>query len=727
MATAGVSASLFMGCTPKTPDTSGTPTPTPDPTPAPSGGTGSKAIVPLNPQTDDFHQNSGKMDKIFSEWKLGNLTMKNRIVKSAAGSRTTGDPVSFKEYYRRFAADGAAMVWIEDCCEKFEGFSSGRPPMASIPFEETAKAIHAEGSNVGYQLSALGYRFSGTPAGGNVYDASKASWLTHDEVVGLIAEHGAAAKRFKEIGYDAVEINSAGNNLGVSFLSRSRNDRDDEYGGQSMENRTRFLVECIKAIKKECGQDFPVQILMNAIEENDNVVGDSYLASSMAECKYIAKTLVDAGADSIHLRLGPLIMHEAQFAGDLYFDLQGLEGSTGLGTQYDFTKHFDGKVIANRHGCCMMFDIAKEYQDVVDVPIGTVTYIDPAQALDIVEEGLESGAVDFLMMNRPLTVDPQYITKLKAGRFDEIAPCCRCMSCHSNRSDPRNEHCRVNATTRLAYGAEMPEGYEPIPASTPKKVMVVGAGPAGMEAARVAAQRGHKVTLYEKKGSVGGLIEFAHLVKGPHQNLMKWLDWHKKQLELAGVEVKTSTEVTADLIKSENPDAIIFACGGKRDSLGMASTAGTKVVPISDFMSADLGERVVVLGCNAQAVDVASYLIAQGKQVELVFPDAKAKVGKGQSQQMLSFNLPILYAKGMRAWPNAKVKSVGDGVVTIVGIAGIDIPLKADSVIESMDMLPNKDLANGLEGKEVYFAGDCNEPYSMSHATIAGNLAARAV
>ena len=169
----------------------------------------------------------------------------------------------------------------------------------------------------------------------------------------------------------------------------------------------------------------------------------------------------------------------------------------------------------------MMLDVAREFKDAVSIPVGTVTYMDPAHAPDLFEAALAEGKVDFLLMNRPLTVDPQYANKLKEGRIDEIAPCTRCLHCHFDYDEEGNtyEHCRVNACTQRAFRDDMPEGFDLPPVGTVKNVMVVGGGPAGMEAARIAALRGHNVTLYEKSGAVGGLLDFASTVKGPHENL----------------------------------------------------------------------------------------------------------------------------------------------------------------------------------------------------------------
>ena len=158
------------------------------------------------------------------------------------------------------------------------------------------------------------------------------------------------------------------------------------------------------------------------------------------------------------------------------------------------------------------------------------------------------------------------------------------------------------------------------------------------------------------------------------------------------------------------------------------ATAGTKVVPIDAVMKADMvGQEVTIVGGNCQAVDMAQYLIAHGKHVTIVSPEGKDKLDKGQSSWVKTFTLPMLYSRGTRLWPNASIAAVGDGTVTIKAETGIDVTIACDTVIEAMDMLPNKALAEGLDGIEVYCVGDCEKPWNIAEAVTAGNLTARKI
>ena len=685
----------------------------------------------LNPQSDDYRGNTTDLATLFSGVRIGSLELSNRMVKSAAGSDTQGNEDEIVAYYRSFAQGGIDLVWMEDCADKYEHFPNTRAQsMDKVPFERIADAIHEEGAYVGYQISCMGIAFSGTQKDSSGQFASAvAGDLTREEIGLVVADTVSAAKTLKDKGFDAVEINAAGNNLGQSFFSRMRNHRDDEYGPQSFENRARLVCEMIQGIKEACGSDFAVQVLINGIEENDQALGDSSLMTTVEENLEIAKMLEAAGADSLHVRLGPLGMHVCQFASDLYFTGYGIDGTTAYGTQFDFSRHWQGKLISEYSGCGMMLDVAREFKDAVSIPVGTVTYMDPAHAPDLFEAALAEGKVDFLLMNRPLTVDPQYANKLKEGRIDEIAPCTRCLHCHFDYDEEGNtyEHCRVNACTQRAFRDDMPEGFDLPPVGTVKNVMVVGGGPAGMEAARIAALRGHNVTLYEKNGAVGGLLDFASTVKGPHENLSDLRSYLARQLEVAGVDVVTGTEVDASFIADQKPDAAIIAVGGVRDTLELSDTTGTKVIPLPDFLTAEIGSEVTIVGSNAQAVDAALYLMAQGKHVTMVTPDSMDQFDKGQSNWVKTFVKPMLLARGMRIWPHAEIVSVGDGEVTIAGETGAEITLSCDAVIEAMDMLPNPSLGEETSGIEVHVVGDAAKPWNIAEAIAAGNLAARAL
>ena len=506
---------------------------------------------------------------------MGALALPNRVVKSAAGfigvtSRgITGD--LHLQHYASLAKGGASVVYCDDFAELYDHFKAVPDVGKFADWTEDelrtfASAIKDNGSRAGYQLATMGLMFSGfEPDPNALFQSSDCMDMTAQEIQDLIADTVKAASTLKACGFDCVEINAAGENIGQTFMSRNRNKRDDEYGPQSFENRTRFVCEVVRGIKATCGDDFPVQVLVNGAEENDKNIGDNALFTTVEENKEMCKLIEEAGADSLHIRIGPCGMHVAEFAGDsVLFAGFGIEGTTGYGTQFDFQRHWQGMLKADQSGLGVMTKVAAEIKKAVSIPVGAVTYMDPARDPEFFERLIADGEIDFILMNRPLSVEPEYLAKLKEGRLDEIRPCTRCMHCHWDADLEGNQvfSCRTNAAHpfRIVSG-QLPGLYDPEPAASAKNVMVVGGGPAGMEAARVAAERGHHVTLYERKGSLGGLLEFASNVKGPHENLIPLKTYLAKQLEVAGVNVVTDQEVDASFISEQAPDAVVLAVG----------------------------------------------------------------------------------------------------------------------------------------------------------------------
>ena len=690
-----------------------------------------KTSAGLNPQDYDFRDPDSDLSAIFSPWKFGGLSLNHRMVKSAAGSDTQkGSEEEAVEYYANFAKGGVEMVWVEDFLKFHDNFPSARATaIEDSHVKAVVDGVHKAGGYIGYQLSCMGRSFSGFDAAtAAMYESAFAEHLTREEVKLVQEDFINGAKKMKDLGFDAVEINAAGNNIGQAFFSRQRNHRDDEYGPQSFENRARFVGEIITGIKEVCGKDFPVQVLINGIEENDIDIGQADLSTTVEENCKICKSLEEFGADSLHVRLGVFRMHVCQFASDLYFTGNGIIGTTANGTRFDFSRHFEGKLLANHDAYGMMLNVAKEIKEAVSIPVGTVTCMNPAHAPKFFNDAIANGMCDFFIMNRPLTVDTEYVNKLREGRLDEIAPCTRCMHCHFDYDEEGKtyEHCRVNAATQRAWHDEMPEGATPLPGDGDKKVMVIGGGPAGMEAARIAAQRGYDVTLYEKNGMLGGLLTFANVIKGPHENLDDLRKYLIRQQELKGVKVVTGTEVTREMIEQEAPDYVVLAVGGKRPELELSSNGATTVSSIDDIATTKSGDNVTIIGGNAQAVDAAQYLIAQGKHVTMVSPEGKEKLDKGQSSWVKQFTIPMLYANGTRLWPNASVKEVRDGEIVIDGETGCDIVVKCDTVIDARDMLPNTGLIDGLSIPAVA-VGDCNAPFNIAEAIAAGNIAARRI
>lgn len=700
----------------------------------------------LNPQDPDYRSNSGDLSHVLSPWQLGPYEFSNRIVKSAAGSNyENGGWEQFIEYYRRLAAGGTEMIWVENFAHIFTPYTNvinaNIDEFSDEDIVALTDAIHAEGAKCGTQTDMMGSAFMGeiTARGEGVYDCQ---YFTTEDLDYMVEKYVEAAKKFKAWGFDAWELNCAGNNMTQWFFSKSRNHRDDEYGAQSFENRTRFIRRVIEAVHAEVGADWPIQVLMNGVEENDSSLGNNSEFNTVEDGIEIAKQLEAAGVNSLHVRLGPVDQHATQFLGDLFFDTPGCAGTTSFGTQFDFSRHFQGKLIADRDGCGIMLNVAKEYKDAVSIPVGTVTYLDPAHAPDFIDAAIADGKVDFLMVNRPLTVDNEYVNKLKEGRLEEIRPCTRCCHCWNDsfRENPSplsshfggsNYACRLDPIRDfVGQDRGLPGGWDPDPATEEKQVMVVGAGPAGMEAARIAAQRGYDVTLYEKSGMLGGLLNFAAAIKGPHQNLQDYVVWSEGDLARKGVTMITGQEVTADFVKEQAPDVVLVAVGGLRTPLDIESDGSVSVVAIDDVASAEIGDRVVIAGGNAQATDVAVWLMAQGKHVDIVMADDLELLSKGQSIWARKFTIPMLYAHGVRVWPEAAITSVANGEVTISKKLGAPVAVACDTLIVALDDAPNTTLADelaGLEGTDVRVIGAASDPWNIQYAVRSGNWAAREI
>ncbi len=682
------------------------------------------AAAQLNPQDYDYRQSTTDFKTLFSPLKIGSIEIENRMVKSAAGSACylAGFTKELSEYYVNFAKGGVEMIWVEGEMLPKNKITDEAATFGKSLVEECA----GYGAHLGFQWAQSGV----------------VAKMTVDEIAQAQSDAVALAQGLKQMGFEAIEINAAGFNLGAHFLSRFHNVRTDEYGAGSLESRGRFVVECIQKIKQACGEDFVVQVLIDCIEENDNLTNDATLmtmdkdvtafhnkVNTIEEGIEFAKMFEAAGCDSMHLRLGPLGNHPCQFGSDLYFILNGIEGATGYGTQWDFSRHFQGQLIGNHSGAGMLLDVVARYKEAVSIPCGTVTYMDPAHAPDFFEQALADGKCDFYVMNRPLTVDSDYVTKLRDGRSDEIAPCTRCLHCHigSNEMNAAMGYCRVNALTQRVMREGGPATYELPAADKAKKVMVIGGGPGGMEAARIAAARGHEVTLYEKKGSLGGLLDFASSVKGQHENLGDFKAYLERQLEVNGVNVVLSKEVDAALISSEAPDAVILAAGGLRDTLDVDGNDSVKVVDFEQFLTADIGENVVVYGSNAQAFDSALWLTVHGKRVTMVTPSPNEDLDKQQSQHAQRFMTTALYSLGLQVWPSASIKQVGDGQITVATEVGTEVTVACDTIVNAADMLPNTSLLDGVSVSETYTVGDCAEPFNIALAVRAGNDAGRTV
>ena len=678
----------------------------------------------INPQLDEseFRSNTKELTTLFSPLTIGSMEISNRMVKSAAGSATylAGLTDELLTYYVNLAKGGVALIYVETIAalEVPEGGSYDADTLAFG--QKLVDECHKYGAKMGYQMSGFGM-------GEND--------MTIDDIHAKQAHFVEVAKGLQQMGFDCVELNCAGFNMPAHFLSRFHNTRTDEYGIGSIENRARFITEIIEGVKKECGPDFNMQILINCIEENDNISNNPTmmtldsavttphtLAMTMEEGIAAAKLFEQAGCDSMHLRLGPLGHHVAQFGADLYFILNGIEGCTGFGTQYDFSKNWQGMLIGNTSGCGIGLNVAAEYKKALSIPCGVVTYNDPAHAPDFFEQALEDGKAAFFLMTRPLTVDMEYVNKLKEGRIDEIAPCTRCLHCHigSNEANAQMAYCRVNALTQRVMREGGPATYELEPAATPKKVMVIGGGPAGMQAALLLKKRGYHPIILESSDHLGGSAVLAS--KAPCKGMVaELIETMKAEMKEYHIEVRLNTPATVETLRALDPYGVVVACGGDQIVPNIPGVDRSNVYYIEDVLLRRVsfeGKNIAVIGGGHVGLEVAHFLCDNNK---VTVVEMQKEVGVTIYRTARYKLLSLLAESGVEVLTEHAIAGVTDGAVELRKTdTGEVVTRPADIVIMALGNRPDKSYEQQLKDAfdKVVFVGDANKGGTMADATL---------
>jgi 2,4-dienoyl-CoA reductase (NADPH2) len=369
----------------------------------------------------------------------------------------------------------------------------------------------------------------------------------------------------------------------------------------------------------------------------------------------------------------------------------------------------------------------------VSIPVMTVAKISP----ELGERALRERKCDFIGMTRMLQADPELPNKLMIGRDEDIAPCTACENCLGS------QRCRINAFMGKEYNNVQKAGQR-------KKVMVVGGGPAGMEAARVAALRGHDVTLYEKSNRLGGLMPVAAVVKGTElENIPEMVAYLKHRITSLGVKIKLGKEVNLPLIESIKPDAVILATGGIPVVPDIPGIENKKVVSTKslqrklDFFMRffgpgtmrsltkfylPVGKRVVIIGSDIQGCELAEFFTRRGREVAVV--DKAKKPGERMVDVLFSYLNGWFEKKGVTLINGVReyVKITDDGLI-IVDKDGKERLIPTDSIVPSLPLMPDSELMTQLEGKvpEVYAIGDCEEPRLIVDAISQGMTTARMI
>lgn len=560
--------------------------------------------------------------------------------------------------------------------------------------------------------------------------SDNAKEMTLDDIKRVQERFVNAALVAQKAGFDGIELNFACNHLGNSFLSRAWNKRHDDYGCDSLENRARFMVETIRGIKEAAGADFPVAFMLNSLEAGlkDGI--------TLEECKAFAVMAEQAGADAIHPRVEfytnprDIMKRDSTHFPDM---IPFPTLPAGVESELDFS----------RHGEAAWVPAAAEVKKVVSVPVVAVGRLSP----DLGEKILRDGQADFISHNRRLMADHDLPRKIMEGREEDIAPCTACMTCFSRVEHGETPGCRTNA----ALGRE--KEYEIRPAETKKKVMVVGGGPAALEAARVAALRGHKVSLYTAMSRLGGSMLVAAVVKGTEkEDLPGFARYYETQMKKLGVEVHKGVKVTPALVKSVKPDVLLVAAGAKHDIPAIPGVESRKVMTSEKLhhrlkfflrfagpgflrwgtkfvLPLMLGKDVVVIGGRLHGCQTAEFLVKRGRNVTVVDTCPQEQIGEGLLETFMKpWLLLWLEDKGVEILSGVRYQEINREGLVVITKDGRQRTLKASKILTAMPMLADTEFVEKFHGTapEVYPLGDTREPGLIFDAVADGAKVGRA-
>jgi 2,4-dienoyl-CoA reductase (NADPH2) len=688
-----------------------------------------------------------RFEKLMEPGYIGKVRLRNRIIKTAAGTGliekdgTVGE--TMKGFYETMAKGGVGLIIYEFCSVEYPrgmirlANSAHLSDDRLIPgYRELVEVVHKHGCPFFMQLMHSGPWFGDTEI--EPGDRAAPSTLSQEELPGpafaptkelsiaeigeLIEKFADAAERAQKAGFDGIEINGSHHHLINAFFSRFWNRRHDDYGCDSLENRARFMVDIIREIKNRCGEDYPVTALFNAVEygvEN---------GTTLEEAKGFARLLQEAGADTIQVRAAGYHEFEGVIQADRFFYPE-LPDELKV-KEFDWSRKGEGITVP----------LGAAVKQAVSIPVFLACRLDP----ELGEKILRQGKLDFIGMTRRLFADPELPNKVAAGRLEDIAPCSGCNYCWHRRAFVNLAlRCRINA----AVGRE--REFEIRPADKKKKVLIVGGGPAGLEAARVAALRGHEVVLYEKEPKLGGLMPLAALIKDFElENILNMIRYFKIQLTKLGVTMRLGNEVTPSVIEEVKPDVLILATGGVPATPAIPGINRGKVIDSTRLhrmlksylrifgpktlewltkLWMPIGRRVVVIGGALQGCELAEFLVKRGRKVTIV--DTAEQLGEGMISDDPDRLFKWLNQKGATMMAGVKYEEITDEGLVITTKDGERKTLKADTIITALPLRPGADAFKNLKVKvaEIYQVGDCREPAFMPEAIADGSRIARVI
>lgn len=632
-------------------------------------------------------------ENIFTNASFANVEVRNRLVVPpmvscfAAPDGTATE--QFAAYYEEKAKGGWGLIITENYAvtPTGKGFvrTAGFYNDAQIASHaEVARRIHAHGAKVIVQLVHVGRQTVSPVAGAQPVAPSPIPCpamkempreLTIEEIEVLVEAFGDAALRAKKAGFDGVEIHGAHGYLIAEFMSLYSNKRIDKYGGSLM-NRLRFPLEIIENVRMKCGDDFPIAFRISA---DEFVPGGRTIEDTRA----IAPILEQAGVSLLDISVG------------VYGSMDRIIAPAAVG-----------------HGWTV--ELAAAVKEVVSIPVMTTGRVNDPLLADSI---LKAGKADFVGMGRASIADPHLPEKTRTGRYDEIVQCIGCLQgCIGGILAGGQMGCVVNP----CIGKESEVKIEP--AKTARKVVVVGGGPAGMSAAIVAAQRGHKVDLFEKDEQLGGQFRLASIPPSKGE-IATFLAWQSSQLVKYGVSVHMGTEAEVATIDALNPDVVVVATGARPMALRVPGIDRESVVSAFDVLDGRVqtGENVVVVGGGMVGAETANHLANHGKNVTIV--EMLPTIATDEQPSARLHLLHALEERHVVVDTSTAVKEVVD--TGILAVNGKESLISADTVVLAVGATPVNALVEKLQGKpyRVVTVGDAKAVRKVMAAVTEGFFA----